>query len=51
VDNQLRSSVHTFPITLNTRSTDEYETGIDITYCTIFNRFGADSLLKKEHNF
>jgi hypothetical protein len=49
--NRLFSSVHTFPITLNTRSTDEFETEIDITHCIIFNRFGANSLLKEEHHF
>jgi hypothetical protein len=51
VENRLRSLVRTFSITLNTSSTDEFETGIDITYCTIFNRFGTDSLQKKEHHF
>jgi predicted anti-sigma-YlaC factor YlaD len=44
------SSVHTFPMTLKILSTKALDTGILHTYCTIFNKFGAVSLLKNLHH-
>jgi len=45
-----QSSVHTFQMTLKILCTHVFDTGIDVIYCTSFNKIGKGSLLKNEQD-